>query len=612
MKLDMILNELDYKPSKSPPRLGIYLTNSLEEGEREVRDLFMAQWLTREAKEANVIKRQSPIMCVIGNPPYSGHSSNSGDWITGLIDPYKMEPGGKVRLKEKNSKWINDDYVKFIRFAEHMIQKNGEGILGFITNHGYLDNPTFRGMRWHLLNTFDKVLVLDLHGNAKKKEITPDGKPDKNVFDIQQGVAIVVGIKKGTAKDDKPLARVYHADLWGERKDKYSQLETISLSNKVFVESQPKAPQYYFQTRDYALENAYLDGFAINEFFVEGVLGFQTHRDKFAVNETRSDIEKKLNDYLDQAISDEELHKKYGTRDNRDWKLSEQRSKLRNDNYWQEKLTACLYRPFDIRQCHLDYVMMDYPRTEIIRNVLNKDNLCLLASRQLAVEGYQHCLVTNLPAESCAVSLKTKEQNQVFPIYAYPAEGELDQSRRINFDERVWKKLRKIAKHKKYGSPDEIATLDYIYGVLHCPVYRETYAEFLKADFPHIPWPATSDEFWDVSDKGSNLRRLHLMEPAIIGATPFPFKGEGEALVEKLKYEDGKVWVNKSQYFDEVPPIAWEFFIGGYQPAQKWLKDRKGKQLSFEDVKHYQRIIKILCETDRIMKTIKMTIKLNT
>jgi len=179
MKLDMMLSEMGYKPTANPPRLGVYLTNSLEEGEKANQELPFAQWLSNEAKEANTIKRDMPIMCVIGNPPYSGESANKGDWIMGLMEAYKMEPGGKQKLQERNPKWINDDYVKFIRLAEHLIERNGEGVLGFITNHGYLDNPTFRGMRWHLLNSFDKIWVLDLHGNSKKKEVSPDGSPTR-------------------------------------------------------------------------------------------------------------------------------------------------------------------------------------------------------------------------------------------------------------------------------------------------------------------------------------------------------------------------------------------------------------------------------------------------
>ena len=211
LKLDRILTEMGYQPSKNPPRLSVYLTNALEEGEPANQTLPFTQWLTDEAKGANEIKSDLPIMCVIGNPPYLGEGGVSEGWLGNLMDDYKKEPGGKVKLKERNPKWINDLYVKFIRMSSHLIEKNGEGVLGFITNHGYLDNPTFRGMRWHLLNTFDKIWILDLHGNAKKKEVSPDGSADKNVFDIQQGVSIIIAAKKqGTG-----LAEVKHADLWG-------------------------------------------------------------------------------------------------------------------------------------------------------------------------------------------------------------------------------------------------------------------------------------------------------------------------------------------------------------------------------------------------------------
>ena len=156
--------------------------------------------------------------------------------------------------------------------------------------------------------------------------------------------------------------------------------------------------------------------------------------------------------------------------------------------------------------------------------------------------------------------------------------------------------------------PDELQVFDYIYGVLHCPAYRDTYREFLKIDFPRIPWPDSARAFWQISDKGGQLRRLHLMEPAAIGDTPYPFKGDGDANVDRPACKDGKVWINRHQYFDSVPALAWNFYIGGYQPAQKWLKDRKGRVLTFDDIRHYQRIIKVLCETDRIMQGIEMAL----
>ena len=194
MKLDMMLTDMGYKPSANPPRLNVFLTNSLEEGEKLEQNLFgLARDITEEGRKASEIKNDMPIMCVIGNPPYAGHSSNKGPWIEGLMADYKTSPELK---RPAQAKWLSDDYVKFLRFSEHLIEKNGEGILGFITNHGYLDNPTFLDMRNHLRTTFDSIYVLDLHGNAKKKEVCPDGSPDKNVFDIQQGVAIIIAVKK--------------------------------------------------------------------------------------------------------------------------------------------------------------------------------------------------------------------------------------------------------------------------------------------------------------------------------------------------------------------------------------------------------------------------------
>lgn len=201
-----------------------------------------------------------------------------------------------------------------------------------------------------------------------------------------------------------------------------------------------------------------------------------------------------------------------------------------------------------------------------------------------------------------------KEGNYIFPLYLYPADGELDQTRRVNFDPKLYRKLQKLATEAERGTPDEVAVFDYIYGVLHCPAYRETYAEFLKIDFPRIPWPSSPAEFWDVSDKGGQLRRLHLMEPAAVGPAPYPFRGEGSSVVETVRFDANAVWINDTQYFEGVPDVSWGFYIGGYQPAQKWLKDRKGRTLSYEDVKHYQSIIKILSETDRIMKTITLSL----
>ena len=607
MKLDMVLTELGYKPSGTPPRLGVYLTNSLEEGEPANQTLPFAQWLSNEVKEANTIKRDMPIMVVIGNPPYSGHSANDGDWMNKLLEAYKKEPGGKEKLKERNPKWINDDYVKFIRFSEHLIEKNGEGILGFITNHGYLDSPTFRGMRWHLLKTFDKIYVLDLHGSTKRKETTPEGKPDKNVFDIQPGVAIIVAVKKRQIKADKQLADVFHADLWGEREVKYNTLWASSLTGPMWQKLEQHAPQHTLVRRDSELDGAYLAGFSVQEFMPEHSLGTLTKRDRLSIAQTQGELRERLLAFASDEISDEEAARLFDLKmeDNDCWNLSTARKVLRvhpDLNFLREEW----FRPFEKRWVAYHPALIARQNIRVMQHFVDHANFSIVCVRQLATLPFFHSLVANDISDQHYISTRTKEGGVVFPLYLYPSESDLDQTRRVNFDPKLWKKLRGLAKDKTHGEPDEIATFDYIYGVLHCPEYRETYAEFLKSDFPRIPWPASPEEFRDVAEKGGALRRLHLMEADAVGETPYPFKGAGDNMVDKPRFDKGKVYINVTQYFDAVPEISWSFFIGGYQPAQKWLKDRKTRALGFEDVKHYQKIVKILAETDRIMHMIDM------
>tara|TARA_R110002012_G_scaffold287504_1_gene479897 strand:- start:1462 stop:4599 length:3138 start_codon:yes stop_codon:yes gene_type:complete len=608
MKLDMILTELGYQPTKTPPRLSVYLTNSLEEGEPANQTLPFTQWLSREAKGANTIKRDMPIMCVIGNPPYSGISHNMGDWITNLIEDYKYVDG--VHFGERRH-WLHDDYVKFIRLSESLIEKNGEGILGFITNHGYLDNPTFRGMRWHLLNTFDRIHVLDLHGNANKKEVTPEGKPDKNVFDIRQGVAVIIAVKVGQKK--KGLAEVWHGDSWGTRQEKYDRLEhglriRTSCSERLEVSS----PLFSFRPSNVERKEEYNNFIGLTDFFPVHGLGYQTSRDDLVVAMSRDELIAKIGLFADNRLADEEVREhffgsrkkgKYDKGDTRQWSLREARRIIQDSPDWHQKIMPSLYRPFDIRPLLYMREMVDWPRPEVLGNLL-KSNLSLIMNRQTK-EAFGVLCSDKLTERKIAA---VYDGSTTAPLYLYPDEQDLDQTRRVNFDGKLYKRLQEMAAHPDKGTPDEIAVFDYIYGVLHCPAYREAYAEFLKIDFPRIPWPTTPDEFWDVSAKGMELRKLHLMKPASIGATPYPFNGEGNNEVGKPRFEDGKIWINDSQYFADAPPVSWDFYIGGYQPAQKWLKDRKGRALSFADVQHYQRILKVLVETDRIVKTITMTL----
>jgi predicted helicase len=576
MKLDMVLREYGYQPTASPPRVSVYLTNSLEEGEAANQTLPFAQWLSNEVKAANAIKRDMPIMVVIGNPPYRGESVNRGAWIMGLMEAYKKEPGGRKKLEERNPKWINDDYVKFIRMAEALIEKNGQGVLGFITNHGYLDNPTFRGMRWHLLKTFNKIYVLDLHGNAKKKEVAPDGSPDKNVFDIQQGVSIVLAVKLNRSPDE--LAQVMHRDLWGDRKQKYDDLWQSTLRATTWKEITPKPLSYPLVPRNWRVLELYEAGLRVSDLMPVHSIGVVTGDDSRFIMSSR------------EALKDE-------------WRLER--------SFSDSKIQRVSYRPFD--EAWLMYAPdnLERARWNVMRHYVGRPNIGLLATKAMRDRNFHHVFATAFINEAIFLSGTTASNAMNFPLYLYPEPTELDQVRRVNFEPALYAKLRKLASHPKKGEPDEVTVFDYIYGVLHCPAYRETYAEFLKIDFPRIPWPPNPDVFWDVSDKGGQLRRLHLMEPSAVGETSYPFVGDerqGRSEVGKPEFRNGAVWINKHQRFESTPEVSWNFYVGGYQPAQKWLKDRKGRTIDYAEVQHYQRILKILAETDRIMATIQMPI----
>ncbi len=577
MKLDLLLRETGYKPAnpQKPPRVSVYLTNSLEEHHPDADTLF-ASWLSKEANAASRIKKDKPIMVAFGNPPYSGHSSNNGEWIENLIAEYKKEPSGG-KLQERNPKYLNDDYVKFIRLGEHYIEKNGEGVLAYITNHGYLDNPTFRGMRWKLLNTFDDIYIVDLHGNAKKKEISPDGTPDKNVFDIQQGVAIIIAVKKKFEGKKKPLANVYQKDIWGDRQGKYDFLEKKTLQKVEWKILNPSSPSFFFFPRNTERLAQYDSYPSISTIMPVFTNGFKTHRDEFAIDHDKGTIIDRVSDLRNQNLSDSDIRQKYSLVDNRDWQLANARQVLIKNRNWSEPIISCTYRPFDFRYCYFSDTIMDYPRTELIQNFYMRENLGIIVPKQTNEEA--GALATRNVCEH--KTFGAYNSNYVFPMYVF--ENMLGQSisKRPNLDPKIYAKIKKSIPDV---SPESL--FDYIYAVLHAPKYRKRYAEFLKSDFPRIPYPENCAVFHAMAEQGAELRELHLMESPLLDKRVTTYPVDGDHLVEKPRFEDGKVYINATQYFGNVPEIAWNFYIGGYQPAQKWLKDRKGRNLSIEDIRH--------------------------
>ena len=583
LKLDLLLLETGYKPINQK-RFNVFLTNSLEEATLTQNNLF--QWYARESLEASRVKKETPVMVVMGNPPYSGESANKGEWIMNLMEDYKKEPEGKEKLKEKNPKWINDDYVKFLRYGQYYIEKNGEGILAFINPHGFLDNPTFRGMRWNLLKTYDKIYTIDLHGNSKKKEVCPDGTPDFNVFDIMQGVAITIFIKTGKKKANE-LGKVFHCDLFGKREFKYDFLFNNSLKSISFKELPNVAPNYFFVAKDFEEQKNYNKGFAVNELFSLNNVGIVTAKDAILINSSKEELTQNVEEYY----------------------------KIEANQNLIQKIS---YRPFDDRFVYFDTKLIERAREKVMKNFLNNENVGLVINRpaQGGSDFFSDIYLTaNITDQSIFSAMKRSPF--ICSLYLYPDENSLTIERTPNLNLEIVKEIEEklnltFVSEKEDNSSTfaPIDILDYIYAVLHSPTYRETYKEFLKIDFPRVPFPHVKT-FWQLVACGSKLRALHLLEDESLNERIIEIDDGNPLITNKLNQKDFIVadekvtlHINPEVAISNIPLIAWEFYIGGYQPPQKWLKDRVGAELSRSDLKHYNRIINALTKTDAIMKEI--------
>ncbi|MBP7196509.1 MAG: hypothetical protein KBA05_03745, partial [Anaerolineaceae bacterium] len=506
-------------------------------------------------------------------------SSNKSEWIQNLIADYK------VGLNERKIN-LDDDYIKFIRFAEHLIEKNGSGIVGMITNNSYIDGITHRQMRKHLLATFDKIYILDLHGSSMKKEVAPDGSKDENVFDIMQGVSIVLMERKLSSKKDD-TAEVFHVEIFGTREQKFHELDNSKLEYKKL---KPVQPYYFFIPKDLSFGDEYKAGISIKDLYIVGNSGVKTDRDNLFIDFDKQKLINRMVVLFSNEF-DEDFISEYRVKDSSSYKLI---AAISNSSFAPENIKIEQYRPFDFRYIYYDRSVTSRPGFSVTAHQ-NEQNPTLLVTRQLSTFDFQHALLSNRFIDICTLSSQTKETTYAFPLYLYHADGTKTENFNINELLQLKQNL------QKEPLPEEI--LDFIYATIYSPSYREKYKEFLKFDFPRIPIP-TQAEFDRLVPLGRELRELHLMRSPVMDDYQTTFPVPGDCTVEKIRYIDGKVWINKTQYFGNVPELAWNFYIGGYQPAQKWLKDRKGRQLSDADLVHYQRIIKILLETDRLMKEI--------
>ncbi|MBD2571074.1 type ISP restriction/modification enzyme [Anabaena lutea] len=631
MKLGLQLQELGYDFS-SDERLRIYLTNTLQEGfQIPPADGFMNR-IRDEAEAAKDVKQDVPVMVILGNPPYSYESVNTDPWIVGLVRDYYQVDGKP--LGERNPKGLLDDYVKFIRFAQHRVSETGYGIVALITNHGYLDNPTFRGMRQNLMQTFDEIYVLDLHGNSKKKEVCPDGSPDKNVFDIQQGVAISIFIKYQNSQQKS--ATVYHADLWGVREiyneskqlvgGKYHWLAENDINSTDWEQLHIDTKFYLFKTNDINLQIEYNRNLSITEIISKNSVGLYTARDKLAIHFTQDQLWKTINKFVELSPEDARIHFDL-EKDARDWTIILAREDIKDSGLSKSQIFPILYRPFDNRFTYYTGKSRGFhcmPRSDIMNHMIKSENLALATLRRPRNEIAANFFVSDKITDKCIIS--SLDNANIFPLYLYPTDTptlfdhqptNAPGGRRPNLSpEFITEFSQKLGlefifdgkgnKSKTFG-PEDI--LNYIYAVFHSPAYRQRYAEFLKIDFPRVPLTSNSVLFWELVGKGDKLVKLHLMKEAGLEISTYPIAGSN--IVEQVKYNEPnqRVWINSEQYFDQVPPQIWNFYIGGYQVCQKWLKDRKGRELTFDDLTHYQNIISIISETIKTMADVDKIIE---
>jgi len=509
LKMALLLQELGYKLSEDE-RFKFYLTNTLEMEELEQTVLPGMASLAEESHLAGKVKKEKPILVILGNPPYSGISANKGKWITDLIEGYKYVDGKHFGEKKH---WLQDDYVKFIRFAQWKIDQNGEGVLGFITNHSYLDNPTFRGMRQALMNSFNEIYVLDLHGNSLKKERCPDGSKDENVFDIQQGVAISLFIKrKGSEK------KVFHSECWGLKEDKYNWLLANDIKTTNWQQLKPNSPHYFFVPRAETYRDTYDKYWKITDIFPINCTGIVTARDKFVIDFDRDVLKRRIEMFRDLSVPDEIVQRAFKLKENYMWRVNKARINLNKVKNWDT-------------------------------------------------------------------------------YFAEEAQG-----RKANLNPKLVESLAEA--YGKEPTPEEI--FYYIYGALYSNIYRSKYAEFLKFDFPRVPFTKSHGLFRRMAKYGRQLVELHSLKSAGLSNPIAKFQGSGNYRVETSRYneKEKRVYINDDQYFEGIGKEVWEYQIGGYQVLDKWLKDRKGSKLSLEDIKHYCQVVTALKRTTKVQKEI--------
>jgi hypothetical protein len=669
LKMGYLLEELGHKLT-GEERLPFYLTNTLEMEELAQTSLPGMASLSEESHLAGKIKKEKPILVILGNPPYSGISANASDhlvevakgkdyihsyristrkqdgrtyyyldptkrtwrgnkkkdvlivkqktWIGELIEYYKVVDG---KWFGERKHWMQDDYVKFVRFAQWKIDQIGEGVVGFITNHAYLDNPTFRGMRQSLMNSFDEIHILDLHGNSLKKEKAPDGSEDKNVFDIQQGVAIALLVKH---KSRNGKCRVFHADLWGLRDEKYEFLKSNHFHSVLHHELTPSSPFYFFVPRQEKHKAGYETYPRVNELFPLGTVGIVTGRDHFTISFSADELWPRILNF--SGLDPELARASYALgKDSRDWTVATALADVKKSGPSRDLIRELLVRPFDLRRTYYTGNSRGFyssPQSRIMSQFLSA-NLGLVVPKRVETKGpWQHVYVTSAITDHVAVSLKTIDY--CYPLYIYEDSitgGSKSSSHRQSFQaafvfepQRAYTARRPNLNPKLLNSLKEVfgkeptpeAIFNYIYAALYSNAYRKKYAELLKTDFPRVPFTKDYKLFQKMAAKGAELVELHLLKSKKLAKPISKCEGPGVLRVDKVTYDVKKkrVHINPDKYFTGIPSEVWQYHIGGYHVAEKWLKDRKGRMLSSEEIATYAKVVTAIADTISIQESL--------
>jgi predicted helicase len=661
LKLSMQLSGRDLPPAErkliayefdDEERLAVFLTNALDPAEAQ-STLPLGKFISDEANAASTIKSEKPIMVVLGNPPYQGQSPNASSRrvysrtvkgkaqyrtiktaIGELLEDYYQVDGKP--LGEQNPKWLQDDYVKFIRLGQSRIEDTSQGILAYVTNHTYLDAPTFRGMRQNLLQSFDHIYILDLHGSTRRREINPDGTADENVFDqIQQGVSIVIFIKTTTSLD---AATVHYADLWGTREKKYKWLETHDLSSIQWTDFTPTGPFYNFRPENVALREEWDEAPSLTEIFPLFSTGIVTHRDHFAIDTRADRLQERLEDFCDPKKTHEQVRIKYfGTKsrttssgitykagDNRDWQLADRRTALMADKDRKNAIEKITHRPFDNRHIIYHRDAIDSMKYDVMRHMTSDQNLGLISARSNKSSIQDQFFITDLMSEVKAGEATTG--SVLFPLWLYGSDSDtlfdLEAGRKANLGSTVpdlLSPLGLVLSQDARGDLESTAgpedVLAYVYSISYSRAYRVRYESFLRSDYPRIPFTSDIETFRTLVVLGHRLISLHLLSSDEVDNGPAMAPSKGDYSVEKIPVSqrwvpslsdemEGSIILNSSsgpdgeaQIINGVPQEVWNYSIGGHQVIHKWLDARIGDQLTFDETIHLIRSINAIKQT---------------